>query len=181
MGYNGVYLEDLLNKGNITMIKRLIEKGSKVKRRFLNPAEINNLRERIDEALNYLKEIDPIRYRTAKKYQKGYDREEMLDLYFAIDNIIHDFENDLLIGVDWTTNKNTYDLLKKIDNHKKLDHCHWLLNLDVSVVVLVINEDAIPKDKTAKFVAKVLHRICKEINKKDFQGGITIDARELMK
>lgn len=181
MRYNGDYLEDLLDKGNTIMIKRLIEKGSKVKRRFLNHAEINDLRDRIDEALDYLKESDPQRYRTAKKYQKGYNREEILDLYFAIDNIIHDFDNDRIIGVDWTTNKDTYDLLKKIDNHRKLDHCHWLLNLDVSVVVLVINEDAIPKNKTAKFVAKVLHRICKEVGKKDFKGGITIDARELMK
>lgn len=181
MGYNGDYLEELIKEGNATMISKIISKGTQVDRKLLNDGEVHQLGESVDEALVHLKKINRFRYRAAERNMTMPTTKAKLDLFLAIDDILINNKTDQWIGIDWTTNKNSQDLFKKINNHKDLKECHWVVGLDKTIVVLVINEGAIPDGKEAKFVYRALKAINKEVNKKDFQGGMTIDAREILK
>lgn len=183
MGYHGTYIEDLINMANETMINKLIEKGSEVKRKLLTLSHIHQISDDIKDALSYLKKSDPIRYKRASKYLKGDCPKDKLDLFLAIDDIllIKKDEDDLWVGIDWTTDLDSDTLLKKINNHKKLKHCHYLVGLDYSIVVLLTNVDAIPKGKEAKFLFRALKAIAQKVKEPNFQGGMTIDAKAILK
>lgn len=181
MSYNGKYLEDLIKEGNKIMIKKLINKSKEVRRKLLNDNEIHQLKDEVEDALVHLHKINPYRYKSAQKHMTLPSTKNKLDLFLAIDDILVDNKNNIWVGIDWTTNKNLTDLSKKINNHKDLNECHWFVGLDKSIVVLVLNEDTIPENKASKFVYRALKLIVKEVKKPTFQGGMTIDAKELMK
>lgn len=180
MGYNGDYLESLIKNGNKVMIKKLIAKGTKIDYELLNAEAIHDMRDEIDSAILKLKSIKYKHFKAAKWHAVETDYESKMDHYLAIDNILKDNIKDEYIGIDWTVKPGQH-LLDKIDKHKWMKPCHNEMYLDKTVVVYVYNADTIPENKTAKFVFRALKCIAKEVNKKDFQGGMTIDAKEIMK
>lgn len=180
MSYNEEYFIDLINEAHKSMIRRLIKVGSKIQYRVLKDSEYFDNREMIEESIEHLRETNPSRYKSAKRFALEGDYKNMADHYLAIDDVLAIDETKMWVGIDWTLNTNSSSLLQKIEKHKSLKRCHHLMGLDKSVVVLVLNVDSIQKGSETKFLYKALKLIAKEVCKKNFLGGMTIDAKDLV-
>lgn len=176
----GIYLEEIINKGNQLMIKQLINKTREVNFALLTAGEINNMHKDIDKALSKLWSLDRQHYLTAERYADMSDRESILDHFLGIDSVLSDNINRQLIGIDWTC-KPGISLINKIEKHKKFLPCHNILSFKKVVVVYIHNADLIEGTNKAFFVYKLLKQIIAEVNKPLFLGGITIDAKDLIK
>ena len=178
MGYNGSYLEDLLTEGNNKMIKSLMNKSKEVKRRLMNQERLDYyFEDHLEEAKHELKRIDNKHFRGASKHSKG-DTASILDHYFAVDDVLEDVVNNIFIGIDWALDRST--LIKKITKHNKFSGIYTILGIDKVVVCYVINEDCITPNKEAKFIFNTLKYIVKEVYKPSFQGGLTINAKDMI-
>lgn len=176
----GIYLEEIINKGNELMIKQLINKTREVNFALLTAGEINNMHKDIDKALSKLWSLDRQHYLTAERYADMSNRESILDHFLGIDSVLSDNVNRQLIGIDCTC-KPGISLINKIEKHKKFLPCYNILSFKKVVVVYIHNADLIEGTNKASFVYKLLKQIIAEINKPLFLGGITIDAKDLIK
>lgn len=178
MGYNSNYFNDLLISGYNKMIKVLMNKSKKVQRRLMDQIRLDYYFEDcLQEAKQELKRIDYKHFKGAKFYSGG-DTASILDHYFAIDDVLEDCKNDYFIGIDWTLNRS--NLIHKIAKHKKFSSVYKILQIDIVVVVYIINEECITPKKEGKFVFNTLKYIAKEVHKPNFQGGITVDAKDMI-
>lgn len=176
LNYDGAYLEGLILTAKKTM--NSIKKYKTFNLCLLQAHQINSMEERINTACEQLKELNFERYRTARKYSDN-STINKLDLYLAIDDIVYNDEANLSIGIDWTTNSNS--LVDKVAKHKSL---HEVLTtvVDKTCVVLVQNEDVLGIDPAslAKAIYNLLKLINKEVLKKNYEGYLIVDAKDLI-
>lgn len=176
MGYNGDYLEGLLQTAKETM--NCIKKYKTFNLSLLQRNSIDSLKEDIDKACDVVKELDFRRYKTAKRYS-GKSATSKLDHFLAIDDIVYNDEENVSIGIDWTVNLKEVDY--KVSKHKYLKQALELV-VDKVCVVYIQNEDTLgelEEAALAKAVYKILKKINKAASKYDFAGFLIIDANNI--
>lgn len=176
----GLHLEKFIAMSNELMVKQLINKSKEVKFALLSSAEINNMYKDIDNALSLLWSLDKQHYLSAERYADMSNRESILDHFLGIDCILSDNRNRQLIGIDWTC-KPGMSLIDKIEKHRQLLPCHNLVFLKKVAVVYVHNADLIEVSKNASLVYKIFKQVIEKVNHSSFQGGLTIDIKNLIK
>lgn len=177
INYNGLYLEGLILKARNAM--KTIKKYKTFNLSLLQDNQITSLEVVIEEACDKIKHLDFNRYVTARKYCSTNLRSK-LDHILAIDDILYNDEKNITIGVDWTTNLNS--LTFKTSKHEKYRQA-WNNLVDYMCVVCICNEDVLDSlddGAIAKAVYTILKLVDKEVSRKDFEGYLIIDAKQLV-
>jgi hypothetical protein len=178
--YNGDYLEGFLITAKTYMkLSKKYTYGFHL--RLYQPKDIQAMSSQIDSALQILEEKRRYHYATAKKYLKdSTDYVEILDKFFATDDILHDDALNEFIFIDWTTNFSA--ISDKVSKHLSLKKSLETLS-DYRIVVCILNIDAwdgLYNDELAKCIYKVLRLITKEVRKSNYMGFLILDAEDLI-
>jgi DNA-binding FrmR family transcriptional regulator len=177
--YNGEYLE-----GFIQDAKDYMKLSKKYKHalnlRLFQYADLEQMKEDVEEALSVLEQINASHYRKSLKYADRENLSDVLDKCFATDDILWDYTSRTSTLIDWTINTNAID--SKVLKHKNLEPALHKL-ADYFIVVCILNigvwEDLFSED-LARALYKVMKAISEEVCKKDYQGFLIIDAKDLI-
>lgn len=176
---DGLEFEKIIVKGNKKMIAILTKQNKQIKRKLMTQKEIISYSSLIEDSIKEVKLHYFARWKQASNYVEEGNYLSMLDHYLAIDNIL-EINEEVWVGIDWTLNNNRFDLLKKLEVHKKLRPAYKKLGLNKSIVVLINNSILINEDNAPKLLFKILKLIEQKISSVDFKGGISVDIKKLL-
>lgn len=177
--FDGKDFEQLIKLGNKIMLELLTKQNRFIKRKLLTDREIISYGSLIEDGVKETKKHNFARWKQASNYVDQGNYLSMLDHYLAIDSIL-ELNNETWIGIDWTINNNSSNLLTKLEVHRLLKPSHKKLGLDKSVVVLINNSALITEDNAAPLLFKILKIIEIKVSSFDFKGGISIDIKKLV-